>query len=399
MHNIMQRTKRPMKKLLLILLLLPLISTAQESSHEIQATLTHNSNLIDQFAQLAPMGINPYVTVFMTSLCAKIGFHNEFVATNPFFNNWIILILFGILFLFTALVGTIFKTNKATAPIALADNYLSNHAALIINGFIMLTPTLISNNPMHNEIVYQAGLLSINFKTILILMASMYFLIVVMSVRFFIDILIFLSPIPLVDSFLEIFKIIISMVFVIISIINPLLSVTISVFMFLIAIIFYRRSIRLINKTKYLILYPILNIFRNEHKIMTNGHSFSILTYVGKNTVKMKRGKIVRLEKQDDKFFLIKRRFLLSNVTEEISFANCFLSQNHLNICLTNETGSLLLILNRSYHNFIDDLAETLNIKINKKAELKLNLNNGYMDKLRNMFNKKDIADLKSVGK
>ncbi|MBO0589980.1 hypothetical protein I2486_01045 [Cellulophaga sp. E16_2] len=90
------------------------------------------------------MAINPYITTFLTSLCSKLGFHNDIVPINPFLNNWFVLILFGVLFLSTALVGTVFKTNKATASIGLADNYLSNHAALISNGFVMLAPIFFS---------------------------------------------------------------------------------------------------------------------------------------------------------------------------------------------------------------------------------------------------------------
>lgn len=386
-----------MKKIIYISLLFPALLFAQESNLDLQETLHQNSSLIDQFAQLAPMGINPYITIFLTSLCAKIGFHNDFVSTNPFFNNWFILILFGILFLFTALVGTVFKTNKATAPIGLADNYLSNHAALIINGFMMLAPTIFSDNPDHNEIVYQASFLSVSLKTVLVLSISMYFLIIVMTVRFFIDILIFLSPIPLIDSALEIFKIVLSIVFVIISIVSPITSVVISVFMFLIAFLFYRRSVRLVTKTKYLIVYPILNAFRKKEKIMTNGTSLSILVYTNKNTSKLKKGKIVRLEERDNVFFLVKKRFLFPDIEEKISLENCFLSQNHLDSILTNESGNLSLILNRSYHKFIDELAESLTIEIRKRANLTLSTNKGILSRIRNMFNKNDITELKSI--
>ena len=249
------------EKIFLLILLLPFLLFAQTENTEIQQVLTQNVSLIDQFSQLAPMAINPYITVFLTSLCAKLGFHNDFVATNPFFNNWFILILFGTLFLFTALVGTVFKTNKATAPIGLADNYLSNHAALIINGVVMLASSFFADTP--NEVVYQAGFISISLKTLLVLATSMYFLVIVMSVRFFIDTLIFLSPIPFIDSILEIIKIIVSIIFVVISIVSPITSVIVSIIMFITALIFYRKSIRFVSRIKYLFIYPILNVFRN----------------------------------------------------------------------------------------------------------------------------------------
>ena len=59
--------------------------------------------------------------------------------------------------------------------------------------------------------------------------------------------------------------------------------------MFIMAIIFYKRSMRLINKTKYLIIYPILNLFRSKEQILTNGKTFSILVYVSKKSTKIKK--------------------------------------------------------------------------------------------------------------
>jgi hypothetical protein len=383
------------EKIFLLILLLPFLLFAQTENTEIQQVLTQNVSLIDQFSQLAPMAINPYITVFLTSLCAKLGFHNDFVATNPFFNNWFILILFGTLFLFTALVGTVFKTNKATAPIGLADNYLSNHAALIINGVVMLAPSFFADTP--NEVVYQAGFISISLKTLLVLATSMYFLVIVMSVRFFIDTLIFLSPIPFIDSILEIIKIIVSIIFVVISIVSPITSVIVSIIMFITALIFYRKSIRFVSRIKYLFIYPILNVFRKKETILTNGKSLSILVYLKKGTKKFKKGSNARIEKQDDKIILSQRRFIFGSKEEEIVLKGSILSQTHLDTKIINEERKLSLILNRSYHSFIYEIAKELNIDIKERDTLKLELNKGALSKVKNMFDKSDIAELKSI--
>ena len=374
-------------------------SLVSQEENGIQQALNKNVSLIDQFSQLAPMAINPYLTIFLTSLCSKIGFHNDFIATNPFFNNWFVLILFGVLFLFTALVGTVFKTNKVTAPIGLADSYLSSYAALIINAFVMLAPAFLADNPLGNEVVYQAGFISVSLRTLLVLFVSMYFLVIVTTFKFFIDILIFLSPIPLIDSVLEIVKIVISIGFVIISIVSPTLSVVFSVIMFLIALVFYRKSVRLVARIKYLMVYPILNIFRKKDSILTNGKSLSILVYVNEATKKIKKGKIVRLNKVGDKIFLLRKRFLFPNIEEEIPLENCFLSQTHLDTNITNDARDFSLILNRSYHKFIDEISKELNVQIRKKATLKLNLNKGFFYKVKNMFTKSDIDELRSFSK
>ena len=388
-----------MKNILLILILFPLFLQAQKENLEVQETISQNSALVEQFAQLAPMGINPYLTVFLTSVCSKVGFHNDYVATNPFFGSWIVLILFGLLFSFTALVGTVFKTNKVTATIGLIDTYLSNKAALIVNGIIILAPTFISNEPSHNEIVYQAGFLSISFKTFLILGVSLYFLIIVTAFKFFIDILIFLSPVPFIDAVLEILKIVITTVFIIISIISPIISVIIAVLMFFVSLFFYRRSVKLINKIKYLIVYPLFNLMKSKQKKLTDGENLSILVLTNKKYGKLKKGVIVRLQENKNSFELKQKRFLLPNIIEQINLNEYTFHQNHLDIILTNEDESKSLVLNRTYHKYLDELSKNYNIEISKRKEFKLNLNKSFIKKVKSFFNKSAIEELKTVAK
>jgi hypothetical protein len=308
-----------------------------------------------------------------------------------------VLSLFGLLFFFTALVGTVFKTNKATATIGLIDSYLSNKAALIVKAIVILAPTFISNEPSHSEIVYQAGFLSISFKTLLILGISLYFLIIVMAFKFFIDILIFLSPIPFIDAVLEVVKIVIAAVFIIISIISPVTSVIIALIMFLVALFFYRRSIKLISKTKYLIVYPLLNMFRSKETKLTDGKNLSILVLTNTKIGKLKKGIIVRMQETEDGIKLIKKRFLLDNITQVINLSNFHFNQNHLDTIMTDEDGNKSLVLNRSYHKYLDELSEKYNIEIRNKRELKLNVKMGFIKKIKSFFDKSDLAELKSV--
>ena len=229
--------------LIALLLLLPMFFLGQETApNNATNTIHQNSGFASLLGQLLPMGINPYATVFLTSIFSKFGLENQYVATNPFFDNWAVVIIFGALFLFTSLVGTVFKTNKATAAIGLADNYLSGHAAIIINIFVILAPTFLGVSNNEPEIIQQANFMNIGLKTLLILVVSIYFLIVVSSVRFFVDILIFLSPIPLIDSILEIIKIVVTLFFVLLAAIFPTVSAVVAIVIFIFSLMFYKRS-------------------------------------------------------------------------------------------------------------------------------------------------------------
>ena len=386
-----------MKKLFLLLALsFPLVLGAQDGDGEVQQTLIQNSAFVDQFAQVASLSINPYTSVFLTSLCSKLGFHNDFVSTNPFYDSWVVLIIFGVLFLFTAIIGTVISSNKVTAPVKKADEYLQNKAALIINAVIILLPVFLNDSPEGYAIVYEAGILSVSFKTMLILAVSTYMLFVIMTMRLFIDFLIFLSPIPFVDSALEIFKTALSAILVIISIVSPITSVIITVLMFVVSLLFLNRARRLIAKVEYLVIYPILNLFRSKDTILTDGETFSVLVFTKKKTAKFKKGKILRLEKRDGQCYLVKKRFLLGKKEELLSLEQCTLRQNHFNILLCDD-NSIALLFNRSYHKYIEELAEQLSVEIAERAEVKINLNKGLIARMKNMFSKNDLASVKSL--
>lgn len=378
-----------------ILLFIPYVIFAQHAS-ALNAIDT-NSSLVSQLAQLLPMGINPYATVFLTSILSKLGMHNDFVATNPFFDSWLIVGLFGLLFLFTALVGTVFKTNKATAVIGLADNYLSNHAAILINIVVMLAPSIYTGTSEHPTI-QEAGIFSIGIQTLLVLIVSVYFLVVVTTVRFFIDILIFLSPIPFIDSILEIIKIGVTILFVVISVFYPTFSVILSVIMFLIALTMYRKSLRLVSKTTYLFIRPILQVFKKDETLLKRNNTFSIRVYCATKTKKFKKGTVVHLIEKSGSFFLVDKKFFIITTEEEISFNNYFIKQGHLSSKITNDIKDKQFLLNRSYHKHLQTIADKLNIELDSKHKnTESDRKTPLISKVKNMFDKNDVEELKLI--
>ena len=58
------------KGILLIILLIPFLTFAQENESAMH-TVKANRDLVAQLGQLLPMGINPYATVFLTSILSK----------------------------------------------------------------------------------------------------------------------------------------------------------------------------------------------------------------------------------------------------------------------------------------------------------------------------------------
>lgn len=384
-------------KLLFVFILLPLIASAQnEIDNEPKLALQHNSNLVEQLAQVAPMSINPYTSVFATSVFSKFGYHNDYVSTHPFYNNWIVLVLSGILFFFTLIVRPAMATNQLTGTLVKADNWLENKAGLIINGIVVVLPTFFSSSPIGDDVVIEAGFLSLSFNTVLILVASTYLLFVIMTVRLFIDFLIFLSPVPLIDTALQLSKVVLSIILCVISILSPITALVITLLMFGVSLLFLKQATKLINRIVYFIVYPILNSFRSKEKILTDGEGLSILVLTKTKTANFKQNKIVRLEKKGSKYNIAKSRFPFPKKIEELHLESPSLSQTHIDTTL-RANPNIELALNRSYHKFVDELSDELHAKIIKRAELKLDMNNGIISKVKGMFAQSDLIKLRTT--
>ncbi|MFV0484546.1 MAG: hypothetical protein ACK5MG_10710 [Bacteroidales bacterium] len=381
-----------MRKIIYLIVLFPLISFAQiENESAAQATLEHNNDLLQYLAQLAPMSVNPYTSVFATSIFSKLGFHSEYISTHPFYNSWIVLVVFGILFLFTLTVRPAMASNQLTGTLVKIDNWLENKAGLLINSLVILLPVFFSSSPLDSEIVYQAGFLSISFKTVLILFVSTYLLLSIMTMFLFVDFLIFLSPVPLVDTVLQISKIFFSIILVVVSILSPIVSVAIMALLFIASLFFLDKAMILINKMNYLMIYPILNSLRGKEKVLSSGDDFSILVLIKESTHKFKKGSILRLEKRDARYFMVKTRMMIPNKEEEIILDNPTIQQTHVD-SLISCNSEVQLILNRSYHKHIDEISEELNAEIIKRASI------DFLDKKRiSMFSKNDIKTLRTI--
>ncbi|MEO1032741.1 MAG: hypothetical protein AAFX55_15120 [Bacteroidota bacterium] len=375
----------------LMVFLIPQIGNSQAED-----VLNHNNSLFEQVAQIAPISINPYTSVFLTSACSKAGLHNDYVATHPFYNNWFVLVLFGILFLFTLIVRPVMATNQLTGTLVKVDNWLENKAGIVINALVILLPVFITETPHDNEVVYQAGFISITFKALLILVLSTYILFVIMTVRLFIDFLIFLSPVPFMDTALQIIKIVFTGLLVLISIISPVTSVIITVILFLISLIVFKRVKRLINRVTYFIIYPILNLFRKKERLLFSNNDFTVLVYVKKKTSKFKKGSLLRLIKRDDKLFLMNSRFFFGKKEEAIQFSDgATLSQSNFQTTISDE--HVLMLLNRSYHKYIDDISTHLGIKVLDKLEEPSSPKHGLLNRIKQMFRKEDLTQLKDI--
>ena len=387
-----------MKKIFLLIFLISFHANSQEEETiSPEEVVAYNSTIVEQLAQMTSLGINPYTSVFLTSISSKFGYSNDYVKTHPFYNNWLVVTLFGFFFLFTLIVRPSLGLSKSLSVIKMADEYLEDNAVLVINGIIVLLPVFINNPEGADRVVIEAGFLSITLKTLFVVIFTTYYLIVVIALRQFIDFLVFLSPIPILDSVLVIGKITMTTIMVFISIYSPMTSFIIALFFFLIGIFMFRRAKRFGNKVTYIFQYPIFNIFKGKSKILYNKENkFSVLLLTKGKTNKFKQGEILRLEKDGGEFKLIKERLLFSNKYEVIDFKNCTLTPTNLDILITTK-DDMNFTFNRSYHKYLEDITDLLESENVIDERTKFTRAKGLFAKAKNMFGKGDIKKFKTA--
>lgn len=364
------------KGILALLLSLPLLALASETGEQINASIHSNEYILAYIAQLAPMAVNPYLTVFLTSLFSNLGWENTLVTTNPYLGNYWVLGITGTLVLLTSLPKIL--GDKLAGPLAMTINYLDSKAAVLINLLILVVPVLFDQSPALEETAVQTMGIDLDIRTVILIFVSVYYLIVVMTVRFFLETMIFFSPFPLVDSAFEILKIGLTIGLTVLAFAFPYVAFAIAILSFLISLLFYRRAKRSLQRMKYLFLEPMLHFIirrkarlvkETETKLVDGTPDVLIPVITSKTMGDIKKSKKVFLCIVDNEASLILARSFRKPVSESLHSSFVF-KQKIFYTSVSDEQGEVFRI-NRSYRKFVPDIAKAMNAEFdegNKKS-------------------------------
>lgn len=234
------------------LFMLPLLAIAQEDPN---LAIEENSNLIQSLGLLGGIAIAPFAALFVTSLVSVLGLGNEFIAENPVLGNWITVVISGIL-TFAPLLP---KLLKSTAVIGQAIDWLNDRAGAVVGLIVLISPYFTQAlEPTATEAV-TLGFMDFGTSPYLYitLAVAIPYLIIVMTVRSFFGILIFLSPIPTLDAIFEVAKQGLSVGMVLLYLAWPEGALFMSAIIFIISFFLYRKAKRLMAFFSYLYLKPI----------------------------------------------------------------------------------------------------------------------------------------------
>lgn len=354
-------------KLLILCCSIPIVLIAQS---EVNNSLQANQSLIDSISFLSPVAISPFWTLFLTSFASTWGMGNsEFLAANPILNNWFITVLAFLLVILTTLPNLI----KVAKPVGLAASFLEDKASYVVYGITMVAPYLFAPEFNQQQGIILFGLFDLPFHIVLIVVFSIPYLLIVITVRYFIEILIFLSPIPLLDGFFELAKKGISFILVLLYIFVPVLGGLFSVIIFGAAFYFYNRAKGVTNHFKYIYVFPIISrLFGRSVSVepdadLTKKYAKPTLAIQVLNQEKMgtiPKKRIIWLVKDGESLYLHKDRFLRSSYKVDLGTleSNSFeIGKDLSHVILNNKSTDTKLLINSTYKSFIETIANALN--------------------------------------
>ncbi len=303
---------------------------AQEAGADpdtIDDALMRNVSFFESLSIVGPVAISPFWALFLTSLASNLGIGNDFIVQHPLLGNWITLIVTGVL----ATVTTIPNLSKLSKPLGLAVQYIEDNAGIVVAALIAITPYiahyLMSDvDPAHVTL----GLPVIPFAVIAILFLIVPYMLVVMAVRYLIDIVAFLSPVPFVDASAEILKKVFAGGFTVLYIFFPPLAFALCILTFIGAFFFYNRARRSTRSFKYLYAKPAwAAITGQERSVYVTDATRSIIENygVGTEALAIMTDKAIGsigpkkkawLVKQGTQFHIIEQRSLRSDKVEII---------------------------------------------------------------------------------
>ena len=250
--------------------------------------LAEKISISEVLGPLAAVSISPYFGLTLLSGAAMLNEHglidtkNSFLQSNSVLGNPLIFIVFLLL----SGVTSIPKLTAPTKLIAESADVLERYAGVIVYA-IVIAANHLSGPAEQVAVVYQAGIFSFTTQTILILAAACN-IIVINTVKFFFELLVLLSPVPLLDAIFEVANKTLCGGLIVIYLFNPFLAFLINLILFLICLLVYKWVYRRVRYLKCILLEPIIiKLLKIKNPLRWHQSKYESLGFSGKALAKV----------------------------------------------------------------------------------------------------------------
>jgi hypothetical protein len=395
MDNILQKGKEAkMRKMFLIVSLLLLLSagllpqtTSLAQSGYDKSSLTTDQakgtqlakkfSAIQIMAPLAPVALSPFFGITClsgTSILCNMGVlpKNDFLMGNKALNNWLV---FGV-FLVLSIATSLPKMTAVSKGFGQAIDRLETYAGIISYiGIYYLSS--IGQDDATKQVVYAAGIFSFTRDTLLMIAATAN-IIVINTVKYFFELLVWISPIPALDAAFEAANKVVTAVLAAVYAFNPYLAMMLNIILFLICLVIFNWARRNVNYFRAMLVEPVIAKLLGRTNFSPPAHiksKISVFVEQGEPLLKVfPARKIHKIKKKEMCYltaakaglFLVKLRFIrqpkiekLETTNAQIEISNGLLS-NTIEITSQEMTKPVGLTFSKIYNKQIDSFAAAL---------------------------------------
>jgi hypothetical protein len=224
--------------------------------------------IADWLGPLAPVALSPFFGVMCLSGLAIWG--PEWVSDNallgesgPLQSETIFLIFVGL-----TLLTSLPRLTKVSKPFAQAVDRLETYAVIVILLVLKLISSVESSGETEVAIV-QLGVFSFTFESLLSI-AMIVNIMIVNSVKFFFEFLIWLTPIPFIDAIFEVCNKTVCATLMAIYAFSPTVATVINFVILLVAAILFRWISRRVRFFRSMVLDPVLAQLWSGYRQPTN---------------------------------------------------------------------------------------------------------------------------------
>ena len=256
---------------------------------------------------LAPIAISPFFGI--TCLAGLSQFGGDYLPLNSFVSNNVVLQNPLVLWLFAGLtvMTSLPRMTKVSKPFAQAMDMLETYGAIITIVILRFASSVPAGElgPVETAMVVQMGWMSFPVD-VLFSLAAIINIIVINSVKFFFEVMVWLVPFPFVDALLEAANKAVCLGLMTVYAYSPLVATVLNLILFAICLYVFSWTKRRVTYWRTMLTDPILALVWPGYSKWNGGHLNGFLRN-GLGGIPAKAG--VRMEKTELGWRIVQRRW------------------------------------------------------------------------------------------
>ncbi len=339
--------------------------------------LTKKISAIQVLAPLAPVALSPFFGITClsgTSILCNMGVlpKNDFLMGNKALNNWLV---FGV-FLTLSIATSLPKMTAVSKGFGQAVDQLETYAG-IISYFGIYYLSGLGQDEAAKQVVYAAGIFSFTKGTLLMIAATIN-IIVINTVKYFFELLVWISPIPALDAAFETANKVVTATLAAVYAFNPFLAMVLNIILFLICLMIFNWARRNVSYFRAMLVEPIIAKVLGRTNFSPPAHIESKISsfieqgkpllkvFPAKKIHKIKKKEMCYLTTGKEGLFLVKLRLIRRPKIEKLDTANAQIEistgllSNTIEITSQESAKPVGLTFSKIYNTQIDIFAAAL---------------------------------------